>query len=102
MAKIWTNVDTVICLSRKHCGKRRNCLLRAISPFPTMFSEAVLLMCLTITRRQILDWSKLKQSADDNFKFDENIRKFFKRVENNVGKEEISRYEQFLFFPQCF
>ena len=23
---------------RKHCGKRRNCSLRAISPFPTMFS----------------------------------------------------------------
>ena len=22
----------------KHCGKRRNCLLRAISPFPTVFS----------------------------------------------------------------
>ena len=33
---------------------------------------------LPITRRQILDWSKLKQSADDNFKFDENSRKFFK------------------------
>ena len=48
---------------------------------------------------KILDWSKLKQSADHNFKFDENIRKFFKRVENTVGKGEISRYEQFLFFP---
>ena len=23
---------------RKHCGKWRNCSLRAISPFPTMFS----------------------------------------------------------------
>ena len=23
---------------RKHCGKRRNCLYRAISPYPTMFS----------------------------------------------------------------
>ena len=23
-------------------------------------------------------------------------------VENVVGKEEIARYEQFLFFPQCF
>ena len=35
-----------------------------------------------ITRQQILDWSKLKQSADDNFKFDENTRKLSKRVEN--------------------
>ena len=24
------------------------------------------------------------------------------RVKNNVGKEEIARYEQFLLFPQCF
>ena len=24
------------------------------------------------------------------------------RVENNVGKGEIARYEQFLLFPQCF
>ena len=24
---------------RKHCGKRRNCLFRAISPFPMLFSK---------------------------------------------------------------
>ena len=51
---------------------------------------------------KILDRSKLKQSADNNFKFDENSRKFSERVENTVGKREIARYEQFLFFPQCF
>ena len=51
---------------------------------------------------KILDWSKLKQSADNNFKFDENSRKFSKWVENTVGKGEIARYEQFLLFPQCF
>ena len=50
----------------------------------------------------ILDWSKLKQSADDNFKFDENSRKFSKQVENTVGKGEIARYVQFLLFPKCF
>ena len=49
-----------------------------------------------ISRQQILDWSKLKQSADDNFEFDENIRKFSKRVENTVVKGEIAGYEQFL------
>ena len=26
---------------RKHCGKRRNCSLRAISPFPTVFSKGL-------------------------------------------------------------
>ena len=51
---------------------------------------------------KILDWSKLKQSADDSFKFDVNSRKFSKLVENTVGKGEIARYEQFLLFPQCF
>ena len=57
---------------------------------------------LTHYQMTILDWSKLKQSADINFKFDENSRKFSKRVENTVGKGEIARYEQFLLFPQCF
>ena len=59
-----------------------------------------------ITRRQILDSSKLKDFADDNFKYNENgrklSRKLSKRVENTVEKGEIARYEQFLLFPQCF
>ena len=55
-----------------------------------------------ITRRQILDASKLKEFADDNFKVDKNGRKLSKRVENTVGKGEIARYAQFLLFPQCF
>ena len=55
-----------------------------------------------LTHHQILDSSKLKEFADDNFKFDKNGRKLSKRVENTVGKEEIARYEQFLLFPQCF
>ena len=50
----------------------------------------------------MLDSSKLKEFADDNFKFDENGRKLSKWVENTVGKGEIARYEQFLLFPQCF
>ena len=40
--------------------------------------------------------------SEYNFRFDENGRKFFKQVENTVGKGEIARYEQFLLFPQCF
>ena len=46
--------------------------------------------------------SKLKEFADDNFKFDENGRKSFKQIENTVGKGEIAHNEQFLFFSQCF
>ena len=40
---------------------------------------------LTITRWQILDSSKLKESADDNFKFDENGRKLCKQVEKHFS-----------------
>ena len=46
--------------------------------------------------------SKLKEFADNSFKFDENGRKLSKQVENTVGKGEIVRYKQFLLFPQCF
>ena len=63
------------------CNKMIPCMV--INPFPN-------------------DSSKLKESADDNFKFDENGRKFFKLVESTVEKGEITRYEQFLLFPQCF
>ena len=78
-----------------------------------MLSKGIFLMCIKshnflangshIIRQQILDSSKLKGFADDNFKFDENGRKLSKWVENTVGKGEIPRcYEQFLLLPPCF
>ena len=42
-----------------------------------------------ITRRQILDAFKLNEFTYDNFRFDENGRKFPERVENTVGKGEM-------------
>ena len=47
-------------------------------------------------------YSKLKEFADDNFKFEENGIKLSKRVENTVGQGEIAHHEQFLLAPQCF
>ena len=44
----------------------------------------------------------MKEFADGNLKFDENGRRFYKRVENTVREGEIARYEQFLPFPQYF
>ena len=44
-------------------------------------------------KRQILDSFKLKEFAEDNFKFDENGIKLSIWVENTVGKGEIARYE---------
>ena len=89
--------------------EKRNCWLRAISPFPTVFSTE--LYCRHIKTRaclgkgkffpkqQNLDSSKLNEFADDKFKFDKNGRKFSKEVDNTVGREEISCYQQFLLFP---
>ena len=45
---------------------------------------------------------KSSDSAEVNLKFDENVRQFFKRVENTVDKGEIVYYQQFLLFVQCF
>ena len=39
--KIWRKSQKAIQTGRKHCGKRRNCSLRAISPFPTVFSKGL-------------------------------------------------------------
>ena len=50
----------------------------------------------------MLEFSKLKELANDNFKLDENSGKFSEKVENAVGKRKIACYEQFFFFPQCF
>ena len=46
---------------------------------------------------KIIDRSNLKKSTDDNFKFDENSRKFSKQ-----GKGEIAPYEQFLLSHSVF
>ena len=89
-------------LSRKAKEAREDmCIL----PFLTgCFFQAILVIVavLTLPKRQISDPSKLKEYADDNFKFDENDGKSPKWIENTVGKREIARYEQLLLFPQSF
>ena len=57
-------------------------------------------VCKPFPKRQILHSSKLKEFADNNFKFDENGREFSKRVENTMGKGEIACNEKFLLSPQ--
>ena len=37
--KIWWKWQKVLQKGRKHCGKRRNCSLQAISPFSPLFSK---------------------------------------------------------------
>ena len=67
----------------------------------TEIPEPILLF-LTLSKWQNFDSSKLKDFADDNYKFDENGENFSVSVENTVGKGEIARYEQFLLFQRCF
>ena len=69
---------------------------------PRSMPTTIILLLKPFPKRQILDSSKLKVFADNNFKFDENGGEFYKRVENTEEKGEIARYEQFLLFPQCF
>ena len=47
-----------------------------------------------------LDWSKLKQNADDILKCIEKLVPHM--VENIVRKGEVACYKQFLLFSQCF
>ena len=53
-----------------------------------------------INSRRIPDSFKLKEIAEDNFKFDKNGGKPSGRVENAVGKGQIAIYEQILLFPK--
>ena len=57
---------------------------------------------LTLSQRQILNYSKLKEFSDNNFKFNEKGRNLSKRVENTAGKGEIAHHEQFLLFSLFF
>ena len=57
---------------------------------------------LTLSQTTTFRLFQTEEFADDNFKSDENGRKFSKSVENTVEKGEIAHYEQFLLFPHCF
>ena len=48
------------------------------------------------------DLLTLSHTTDFRLFQTENCRKVSTWVENTVGKGEITRYEQFLLFPQCF
>ena len=52
---------------------------------------------------EILEWSKLKEIADNILTL-HSIDTHFNAstTDNFVGKEEIARNERFLLFPQCF
>ena len=64
---------------KKYCGKRRNCSLQAILPFPSVFKMFVLQTC----NKQALVFTCLQHKSSVN----------------TVGKGEIAHNKQFLLFP---
>ena len=83
---------------------RTSCVYLIKNTITNILVRIMCLLCdvLLFPKRQILDSTKLKEIADDNFKFVDNARKPYKEVENTMGKGEIARYEQFLILPQYF
>ena len=85
---------------RKHGGKRRKCWLPGFSPFQAIISKGFFPRVIKsqdsvvnsklFPKRQILDTSKLKRYADDNFEFDENGRVSSKWVENTEKRRNCS------------
>ena len=57
---------------------------------------------LTLSQKPNFRLIQTVKVCRQRFKFDENGKKFSKRVENIKGKGEVAHYEQFLLFPQCF
>ena len=86
---------------RTFCHFHQICRLQTLSHWKSLkfvFWERV----NPFPNENILDSSKLKEFADDNFNTNGNGWKFSKRVENTVGKGEIALYGQFLLYPKCF
>ena len=55
-----------------------------------------------LPNEKILDWSKFIALVDDRLIVTEKLEFVWGRVENIVGKGEITGYQHFLLFPQCF
>ena len=65
-----------------------------------IFSKSsTIVSLLTLYQTTNLDSSKLKEFADDSLKFDENGKKLSKRVENTVGKGEITKAQKLSILP---
>ena len=77
----------LILLSNLNKQEHNSIQLRRFYPFP---------------KRQILDSCKLKEFADDNFKFNGNGRQFFKQVENAEGKRRNCSLRAISPFPSVF
>ena len=112
----------------KHCEKRRNCLLQAISPFLTMFSSLFgtyfssqmrfklsSAICFNLDQSKNLSsgqgltlyqmttyWTGPNSKQKTKLSIAKMTISVFDEVVNIVGKGEDASHQHFLFFPQCF
>ena len=77
----------------------------------TVFLDSSENLCLTLyptilwfnslPSNKFLDWSKLKEFADNEINVTENLKIVLERVKNIVGNGVNAGYQHFLLFPQC-
>ena len=58
--------------------------------------------CFNSTKNKILDWSKLKEFADNKMKCESGTKNCVEKGRNILGKGENAGHQHFLLFPQCF
>ena len=56
----------------------------------------------TLPNNKFVDWSKLKELADEKINVTEKLNFVLGMVENSVGKGENAGYQHCLLFLQCF
>ena len=93
--QIWQKRQKVIQMGRKHFEKRRNCVLRAISPFSTVFPKS--LFPRGVKRCHCMGMGLL---FTKQFWLLTTLKK--KPFENIIGKGENTVNQGFLLFEQCF
>ena len=96
-------------MGRKRWGKRRNCSLRAISPFSTVFSKG---LCPRGVKGVIVwEWvntykscvtTKFWHRPDNKCNVAKMMISVLNSIENRVRKGENAGYQDFLLSPQCF
>ena len=65
-----SNSDICLLYDRKHIWKKKKPLLSTFPPFPAVFQKCTSLGSFNpLPDDTILDWSKLKQTADDSLKY---------------------------------
>ena len=114
---LYFNKNIQTCLKKKHfflIQNRKSYRENLITDPPWLSSDVIcnrhVTLCQTIPcfncfnpwpDDKILGLPKLKAFADDKFNVTQNIKVFFHRIENIVGKEENAGYQHFLLFPLC-